>query len=135
MLRESAGKSLNGVNDVLEGLLLLGGNLRHLVGGGVFVLVGPLDVEGVELEVSTGAVNILGGVAGEAAELVDEGHELVDIVGRDVTLLLGTLDAALVLGLAGGGGAVGLADDLDGVGGLAFWELLEFCFLGSRMLR
>lgn len=120
LLGEGAGKSLERVDDILEGLLLLGGDLRDLVGGGVLVLVGPLDLEGVELKVDVQAVNVLGLVGGEAAELVDEGHELGDVVLRDIAALLRGLDAALVLGLADDGRAVGLADNLNSVGGLAF---------------
>lgn len=120
LLGEGAGKSLEGVDDVLEGLLLLRGDLRDLVGGGVLVLVGPLDLEGVELEVDVQAVNVLGLVGGEAAELVDEGHELGNIVFGDIAALLRGLDAALVLRLADDGRAVGLADNLNSVGGLAF---------------
>ena len=119
LLGESAGKSLEGVNNILESLLLLLGDLRDNVGGGVVVLVGPLDLEGVELEVDVEAVDVLGVVGGEATELVDEGHELDDIVLRDGAGLLGGLNGALVLGRADDGGAVGLADDLDGVGGRA----------------
>jgi len=119
LLGESAGKSLEGVNNILESLLLLLGDLRDNVGGGVVVLVGPLDLEGVELEVDVEAVDVLGVVGGEATELVDEGHELNDIVLGDGACLLGGLDGALVLGRADDGGAVGLADDLDGVGGRA----------------
>ena len=115
LLGESAGKSLEGVNDVLEGLLLLLGDLGDNIGGGVVVLVGPLDLESVELEVDVEAVDVLGVVRGEAAELADEGHELDDIVLGDGAGLLGGLDGALVLGRADDGGAVGLADDLDGV--------------------
>lgn len=117
LLSESAGKSLEGVNNVLEGLLLLRGDLGDDVCGGVVVLVGPLDLEGVELEVNVEAVDVLGVVRGEAAELVDEGHELDDIILGNGAGLLGGLDRALVLGGANDGRAVGLADDLDGVGG------------------
>ena len=117
LLGESAGKSLEGVNDILEGLLLLLGNLGDNVGGGVVILVGPLDLEGVELEVDVKTVDVLGVVGGEATELVDEGHELDDIVLGDGAGLLGGLDGALVLGRADDGRAVGLADDLDGVCG------------------
>lgn len=92
LLGEGAGKSLEGVNDILEGLLLLGGDLGDDIGGGVLVLVGPLDLEGVELEVDVKAVDVLGVVGGEAAELVDEGHELDDIVLGDGASLLGGLD-------------------------------------------
>lgn len=119
MLGECAGESLEGLDDVLEGLLLLGSDLGDLVGGGVFILVGPLDLEGVELEVDVEAVDVLGLVGGEASELVDEGHKLDNIVLGDITSLLGGLDAALVLGLTDGGGAVGLANDLDSLCGLA----------------
>lgn len=117
LLGESASQSLEGVDDVLEGLLLLSGELGDVTGGGVLVLVGPLDLEGVELEVDVEAVDILGGVRGEAAKLVDERHELVDVVLGDVAALLRRLDAALVLRGAHDGGTVGLADDFDGVGG------------------
>lgn len=119
LLGESAGKSLEGVNDVLESLLLLLGDLRDNASGGVVVLVGPLDLEGVELEVDVKAVDVLGVVGGEATELVDEGHELDDIVLGDGAGLLGGLDGALVLGRADDGRAVGLANDLDGVCGRA----------------
>ena len=119
LLGESAGKSLEGVNDVLEGLLLLLDDLRDYTSGGIVVLVGPLDLEGVELEVNVKAVDVLEVVRGEATELVDEGHELDDIVLRDVACLLGGLDGALVLGRADDGRAIGLADDLDGLGGRA----------------
>ena len=56
-------------------------------------------------------------MGGEATELVDEGHELDDIVLGDGAGLLGGLDGALVLGRADDGRAVGLANDLDGVCG------------------
>lgn len=59
-------------------------------------------------------------MGGEAAELVDEGHELGNIVFGDIAALLRGLDAALVLRLADDGRAVGLADNLNSVGGLAF---------------
>ena len=124
LLGESASESLERVNDVLESLLLLLGDLRDNAGGGVVVLVGPLDLEGVELEVDVKAVDVLGVVGGEATELVDEGHELDDIVLGDGAGLLGGLDGALVLGRADDGGAVGLADDLDSVCGGAFEEKL-----------
>jgi hypothetical protein len=119
LLGEGAGKSLEGVNDILEGLLLLLGDLGNGIGSGVFVLVGPLDLEGVELEVDTKAVDVLGAVGGEAAELVDKGHELNNVVFRDIAGLLGRLDGTLVLGGADDGRAVGLANDLDCVGGRA----------------
>lgn len=124
LLGESASESLERVNDVLESLLLLLGDLRDNAGGGIVVLVGPLDLEGVELEVDVKAVDVLGVVRGEATELVDEGHELDDIVLRDGSCLLGGLDGALVLGRADDGRAVGLADDLDSVCGGAFEEKL-----------
>lgn len=117
LLGESASERLEGVDNVLESLLLLGGELGDLVGGGVLVLVGPLDLEGVELEDGVEAVDVLGGVRGEAAQLVDERHELVDVVLGDVAGLLARLDAALVLRGADHGGAVRLANDFDGVGG------------------
>ena len=124
LLGKGASQSLEGVDNVLEGLLLLGGELGDVAGGGVLVLVGPLDLEGVELEVDVEAVDVLGGVRREAAELVDEGHELVDVVLGDVAALLGRLDAALVLRRADHGGAVGLANDFDGVGRGALGVLL-----------
>ena len=62
---------------------------------------------------------------GEAAELVDERHELVDVVLGDVAGLFGGLVGALVLRGADDGGAVGLADDFDGVGGGA-WGVVRF---------
>merc|ERR1712232_768679 len=111
LLGEGAGKSLERVNNVLEGLLLLRGDLGDGIGGGVLVLVGPLDLEGVELEVDVKAVDVLAGVAGEATELVDEGHELGDIVLGDGAGLLGRLDGALVLRRTDDSGAVGLAND------------------------
>lgn len=97
LLGESACKSLKGVDDVLESLLLLLGDLRDDTGGRVVILVGPLDLEGVELEVDIKAVDVLGVVGGEATELVDEGHELDDVVLGDIAGLLGGLDGALIL--------------------------------------
>lgn len=120
MLGEGAGESLKGLDDVLECLLLLGSDLGDLVGGGVLVLVGPLDLEGVELEVDVEAVDVLGHVRGEASKLVDEGHELNNVVLGDITSLLRGLGAALILRLADGGGTVGLANDLNGLCGLAW---------------
>jgi hypothetical protein len=64
----------------------------------------------------------------ETAELVDEGHELDDVVLGDGAGLLGRLDGALVLGRADDGRGVGLADDFDGVGGGA-WGLVRHCLL------
>jgi hypothetical protein len=125
---KGTGKSLEGVNDVLESLLLLLGDLGNDVGGGVVVLVGPLDLEGVELEVDVKAVDVLVVVRRETAELVDEGHELDDVVLGDGAGLLGRLDGALVLGRADDGRGVGLADDFDGVGGGA-WGLVRHCLL------
>jgi hypothetical protein len=120
LLSESPRQRLERVDNILESLLLLGGELGDVAGGGVLVLVGPLDLEGVELEVDVEAVDVLGGVRGEAAQLVDERHELVDVVLGDVAGLLRGLVAAFVLRGADDGRAVGLADDFDGVGGGAW---------------
>ena len=55
-------------------------NLGDLVGGRVLILVRPLDLESVEVELDVGAVDVLGVVRGEAAELVDQSQELLDVV-------------------------------------------------------
>ena len=125
----------NAIRNILERRLLLIRKLADLVGGRVLLLVAPLDLEGVELDLGVDAVHVLVVVRGEAAELVDEGHELLDVVPRDdvsalfqgedcawvgsllwhIALLLGGLCVAVVLSDGAGCRAVGLANNRDGV--------------------
>ena len=81
-LGELTSSSRDAVNDVLEGLLGLRGDVCDLVGGGVALLVAPVDLKSVKLEDLVKTVDVLGLVRGEATKLRDEAHQFLDIVTR-----------------------------------------------------
>lgn len=81
-LGELTSGSSDAVNDVLESLLGLGGNVGDLVGGRVALLVAPVDFESVKLKDLVETVDVLGLVRRETAELSDEAHQFLDIVTR-----------------------------------------------------
>lgn len=70
------------VDDVLEGLLGLGRNVCNLVGGRVALLVAPVDLESVKLKDLVEAIDVLGLVRRETAELRDEADQFLDVVTR-----------------------------------------------------
>lgn len=86
-LGELASGSRDAVDDILEGLLRLGGKVRNLVGGRVGLLVAPVDLESVELKDLIEAEDILGLVRGETAELRNEAEEFLHVVTVVVLVL------------------------------------------------
>lgn len=79
-LGELTSGSRNAVDNILEGLLALRGNVCNLVGGRVALLVAPVDLESVELEDLVEAIDVLGLVRRETAELRDEAHQFLNVV-------------------------------------------------------
>lgn len=82
-LSELTSGSRDAVNDVLEGLLGLRGNVGDLVGSRVALLVTPVDLESVKLEDLVETVDVLSLVRRETAELRDEAHQFLNIVTRE----------------------------------------------------
>ena len=83
LLGKGPASSVDRVGNVLERLLGLGRQLADDVGARVVLGVGPLDVEGVQLESRVQAVDVLGGVAGQAAEVVGQAHQFLDVVAGE----------------------------------------------------
>jgi len=83
-LSELASGSRDAVDDVLEGLLALGRKVRNLIGGGIALLVAPVDLKSVKLEDLVKTVDVLGLVRGEATKLRDEAHQFLNIVTRQL---------------------------------------------------
>lgn len=83
---------LDGVDDVLEGRLDLGGDLVDLVGGWVILFVCPLHFECVDFELGVCAKDVLGCVAGEATDGGEEGEEFLYIVSERVLVSQGILE-------------------------------------------
>lgn len=60
---------LDAVHHVLERLLRLGRHIGHRLRRRVVFFVAPLNLKGLQFELLVQAVNVLGSVAGEAADL------------------------------------------------------------------
>lgn len=80
LLRKLPPQRLNAIRNPLELILLLGSNLADIARRRIVVFIRPLDLKRVQLNLGVEAVDVLGRMRGEAAQGVDQTHQLVDVV-------------------------------------------------------